>query len=51
MPGWREIILRSIVAGGATSVWAAIVDWTTGPPVLISFGAILIAFGVLGDFR
>lgn len=51
VPKWLDIILRSIVAGGAVGVWAAIVNLTGGPSVLIVLAAILIAFGVSGEFR
>ncbi|WP_292423587.1 hypothetical protein [Mesorhizobium sp.] len=51
MPRWLEIILRSIVAGGAAGGCAAVVNLTGGPSVLISLAAILIVFGISGDFR
>ncbi|MDX8434789.1 MULTISPECIES: hypothetical protein [Mesorhizobium] len=43
--------MRSVVAGGAVGVSAAIVNLTGGPSVLIVLAAIVIMFGVSGDFR
>lgn len=51
MPRWLETIVRSVVAGGATGAWAAVVGRTGCSSVLILFGAILIVFAVSSYFR
>lgn len=51
MPRWLKTILRSVVAGIVVGVSAAVVNLTGGPSVLIVLVAILIVFGVCGDFR
>lgn len=51
MPRWLETCVRSVVAGVVVGVSAAIVNLTGGSSVLIVLAAILIVFGVCGDFR
>lgn len=50
MPRWHGIIVRSVIGGVAAGAWAAIVNLMGCPSVLISLAAILVVFGVSGDF-